>query len=160
LAMKDPEVIVDIADDGRIQLVSFMLDNDEYGVEVPKVCEIIRMRPIARTTGVTGLAEEFVTLHGRKVPIISMRKRFGLPEVAPSNQTRIVVVDSGSGPTGFVVDYVSELIRIPKGEIQLAPLMVADNVDQDLLVGVINHGDRLLIFMEVERIFHGEIPGF
>jgi purine-binding chemotaxis protein CheW len=138
------------------QLVSFMLSEEEYGVEVLRVREIIRMPGITRMPNTPPYVEGIINLRGKVIPIISMRKRFGLPEIEYTSNTRIMVMEVAGGLTGFVVDGVSEVIRIRSGEIQPPPTMVSGNVDQEFIMGVFNHVDRLLIIMDVDRMFSHE----
>lgn len=139
-----------------IQLVSFMLSDEEYGVEVLRVREIIRMPPITRMPNTPHYLEGIINLRGKVIPIISMRKRFGLEEAEYNSHTRIMVMDVAGGLTGFIVDGVSEVIRIRSSEIQPPPAMVSENLDQEFIMGVFNHADRLLIIMDVVRMFSHE----
>jgi purine-binding chemotaxis protein CheW len=140
--------------DELIQLVSFMLAEEEYGVEVLKVREIIRMPTITKMPNTPSYVEGVINLRGKVIPIISMRKRFGLMEAENSNQTRIMVMDVSGSLTGFVVDAVSEVIRIHSSEIQPPPTMVQSaGVGQEFITGVFNHAERLLIIMDVDRMF-------
>lgn len=144
-----------------IQLVSFMLGNEEYGVEVLRVREIIRLPDITKMPNTPHYVEGVINLRGKVIPIISMRKRFGLPEIEYSIHTRIMVMDGAGGLTGFIVDGVSEVIRIHSSDIQPPPTMVSDGLDQEFIMGVFSHGERLLIIMEVGRMFnHEEQQGF
>jgi purine-binding chemotaxis protein CheW len=148
--------------DKLIQLVSFLLDSEEYGVEVLKVREIIRMPTITKMPNAAQHVEGIINLRGKVIPIISMRKRFGVPETEKSSHTRIIIMDLVSGMTGFIVDGVSEVIRVPGKEIQPPPAMVVSGgASQEFVTGVINHADRLLIVMDVDRMFSGEeLEGF
>lgn len=140
--------------DELIQLVSFMLANEEYGVEVLKVREIIRMPTITKMPNTPSYVEGIINLRGKVIPIISMRKRFGLIEGDISSQTRIMVMDVAGTLTGFIVDAVSEVIRIHSSEIQPPPSMVVSGgIDQEFITGVFNHTERLLIIMDVDRMF-------
>jgi len=76
-----------------IQLVSFELDQEEYGIEVLKVREIIRMIPITHMPNSPQHVEGIINLRGKIIPVISMRKKFGMMEQESGNQTRIVVMD-------------------------------------------------------------------
>jgi len=135
------------------QLVSFMLSNEEYGVEVLKVREIIRLPTITQMPNTPPYVEGIINLRGKVIPIISMRKRFGLPESDYTSHTRIMVMDVPGGLTGFIVDGVSEVIRIHSNEIQPPPAMVSGNLDQEFIMGVFNHADQLLIIMDIDRMF-------
>ena len=140
--------------DELIQLVSFMLADEEYGVEVLKVREIIRMPTITKMPNVPQHVEGIINLRGKVIPIISMRRRFNLMESEHSSQTRIIIMDVVGSMTGFIVDSVSEVIRIHGSEIQPPPSMVlSGGVGQEFITGVYNHAERLLIIMDIDRMF-------
>jgi purine-binding chemotaxis protein CheW len=140
--------------DELIQLVSFMLADEEYGVEVLKVHEIIRMPTITKMPNVPQHVEGIINLRGKVIPIISMRRRFNLMENENSSQTRIIIMDVCGTLTGFVVDAVSEVIRIHSSEIQPPPPMViSGGIGQEFITGIFNHAERLLIIMDIDRMF-------
>jgi len=144
----------DTKNDELIQLVSFMLADEEYGVEVLKVREIIRMPTITKMPNVPQHVEGIINLRGKVIPIISMRRRFGLMENQNSSQTRIIIMDVVGSLTGFIVDAVSEVIRIHSSEIQPPPsMMLSGGVGQEFITGVFNHAERLLIIMDIDRMF-------
>jgi purine-binding chemotaxis protein CheW len=146
--------------DEVIQLVSFMLDNEEYGVEVLKVREIIRMPAITKLPNTPQHVEGIVNLRGKVIPIISMRRRFGVEEAERNGQNRIVIMEVAGSVTGFIVDCVSEVMRIRGSEIQPAPAMVVSGgAGQEFITGVHNHGDRLLIILDVDRMLSEEELG-
>jgi purine-binding chemotaxis protein CheW len=71
-----------------------------------------------------------------------------------SSQTRIIIMDVRGTLTGFIVDAVSEVIRIHSSEIQPPPSMVlSGGVAQEFITGVFNHAERLLIIMDIDRMF-------
>lgn len=140
--------------DALIQLVSFMLAEEEYGVEVLKVREIIRMPTITKMPNTPQYVDGIINLRDRVIPIISMRKRFGLMENENSQHTRIIIMDVAGNLTGFVVDSVSEVIRIRSSEIQPPPAMVmSGGIGQEFITGVFNHAERLLVIMDIDRMF-------
>ena len=140
-----------------IQLVSFMLADEEYGVEVLKVREIIRMPTITKMPNVPPHVEGIINLRGKVIPIISMRKRFNLVENECSSQTRIIIMDVGRSLTGFVVDAVSEVIRTYSSEIQPPPSMsLSGGFGQEFITGVFKHAERLLIVMDIDLMFSAD----
>lgn len=140
--------------DELIQLVSFMLADEEYGVEVLKVREIIRMPTITKMPNVPNHIEGIINLRGKVIPIISMRRRFNLMENENDTQTRIIIMDVAGSLTGFIVDAVSEVIRIHSSEIQPPPAMMrSGGIEQEFITGVFNHAERLLIIMDIDRMF-------
>ena len=142
--------------DELIQLVSFMVANEEYGVEVLRVRDIIRMPDITKMPNTPAHVEGIINLRGQVIPIISMRKRFSVAECEHGNRTRIIVMDVAGGLTGFIVDAVSEVIRIHASEIQPPPAVVSGGMGQEFITGVINHAERLLVVMDIDRMFSDE----
>lgn len=135
------------------QLVSFSIFKEEYGVEVLKVREIIRMTAITHMPNTPPYVEGVINLRGKVIPIMSMRKRFGLAETENDSNTRIIVIDVGGDLTGFIVDSVAEVIRISGSEIQPPPGMASGGIEQEFIVGVINRADRLLILLDPDKMF-------
>ena len=139
-----------------IQLVSFNLDQEEYGVDVLKVREIIRMPIVTRVPNTPHYVDGVINLRGKVIPIISMRKKFGLMETENDKQTRIMVMDVDGELMGFIVDAMSEVIRISSSEIQPSPAVVASGIDQECISGVINQAERLLVLLDLEKMFSND----
>ena len=139
-----------------IQLVSFNLGAEEYAVEVLKVREIIRMTAITHIPNTPPSVEGIINLRGTVIPIISLRNRFSMSGAENDQHTRIMVMDIAGKLMGFIVDGVSEVIRISSGEIQAPPGMVADGVDQEFICGVIKHADQLLLMLQLDRMFSSD----
>ncbi|MEI7815921.1 MAG: chemotaxis protein CheW [Desulfuromonadales bacterium] len=98
--------------------------------------------------------EGIINLRGKVTQNISMRRRFNLMESAKNSQTRIIIMDVCGSLTGFIVDAVSGVIRIHSSEIQPPPSMVlSGGVGQEFITGVFNHAERLLIIMDIDRMF-------
>ena len=142
--------------DELIQLVSFNLDQEEYGVEVLKVREIIRMNTITHMPNTPHYVEGIINLRGKVIPIVSMRKKFGLVEAENNSHTRIMIMDIAGELMGFIVDSVSEVIRISGTEIQPSPSVAGGGIDQDCIAGVINLSERLLVLLDLDRMFSQE----
>ena len=136
-----------------IQLVSFNLDSEAYAVEVLKVREIIRMTAVTHVPNTPPGLEGIINLRGKVIPIVSLRSRFNMMSAENDQHTRIMVMDVAGKLMGFIVDAVSEVIRISHGEIQPPPPLVAGGIDQDFIRGVIRHGERLLLLLQLDRMF-------
>jgi purine-binding chemotaxis protein CheW len=100
--------------------------------------------------------EGIINLRGKVIPVISMRRRFGLMDSENNSHTRIIVMDIGGELTGFIVDSVSEVIRISGSEIQPSPSAASGGADQEFITGVINHGERLLVLLNLEKMYAGD----
>lgn len=136
-----------------IQLVTFYLDHEEYGVEVLKVREIIRMVSITHMPNMPRSVEGIINLRGKVIPIISMRSQFGLSKTEISSQSRIIIMDVGGDLLGFTVDSVSEVIRISAADIQPSPTVAAGSTGQEYISGVINHANKLLVLLNLDLMF-------
>ncbi len=139
-----------------IQLVSFELEGEEYGVDVMTVREIIRMPQITTMPNTPDYVDGIINLRGAVMPIISLRRRFGLCDTEHDHKSRILVMELGEGATGFVVDAVAEVLRVSAAEIQPPPAIAQAGMVQECISGVINHADRLLIVLDLGRLFCGQ----
>lgn len=151
LTVRDSQGKTDVTGE-LIQLVSFKLDEEEYGVDVLKVREIIRLPSITRVPNTPHYVEGVINLRGKVIPIMSIRRRFGLGEVENDKSTRIMVMDVDGELMGFIVDSVSEVIRISEQEIQPPPPVATSGIDQECMSGVINQPERLLVLLDLEKM--------
>ncbi|GFO69306.1 chemotaxis protein CheW [Geomonas limicola] len=140
----------------EIQLVSFSLDQEEYGINVLLVREIIRMLNITRVPNTPHYVEGVINLRGKVIPIISLRRKFNLPEADWDKRTRIMVMEIIGELMGFIVDEVSEVIRISEKEIQPPPPAASAGLEQECMAGVINQAERLLVLLDLDRMLSDE----
>jgi purine-binding chemotaxis protein CheW len=139
-----------------IQLVSFNLEKEEYGINVLMVREIIRMLNITRVPNTPHYVEGVINLRGKVIPIISLRRKFDLVEAEYDKRTRIMVMEVVGELMGFIVDEVSEVIRISDKEIQPPPPAISSGIEQECMAGVINQADRLLVLLDLEKMFSAD----
>lgn len=135
-----------------LQLVSFKIGEEEFGVDILKVQEINRMLEITKVPNAPSFVEGVVNLRGRIITVVDLRSRLDMPRVEYNAKTRIIVVELGSRTVGFIVDEVSEVLRIPTDITEPPPPMVA-NVDTDYITAVGKLEDRLLILLDLDKIF-------
>jgi purine-binding chemotaxis protein CheW len=138
-----------------IQLVTFSIDGEEFGVEILKVQEIIRMMGITRVPRAPRFVEGVINLRGKVIPIVDLRKRFGLEPRERDKDTRIIVIEISSMIVGFIVDSVSEVLRIPASTIEPSPPVVS-GLDSEYISGVGKLEDRLLILLDLDRLLSNE----
>ncbi len=135
----------------QLQLVTFSIGGEEFGVEILKVQEIVRSMEMTRVPNAPDFGEGVVNLRGRVIPIIDMRKRFGLERKEHDSRTRIIVIDMNGVVTGFVVDSVSEVLRLPRNTIEPPPPVVA-GIESEYISGVGKLEDRLLILLDMDSL--------
>jgi len=138
------------------QMVVFNLGQEEFGVNILKVQEINRMVEITQVPQSEHYVEGIINLRGKVIPIIDLRKKFGMPEKEYDNQTRIGVVDVGGEVVGLVVDGVSEVLRVSTSLLEDAPSLIAGKgstyASGDYIKSVVKLEDRLLIYLDLEKI--------
>jgi purine-binding chemotaxis protein CheW len=138
-----------------LQVVSFALGSEEYGVDIAQVQEINRMVTVTHVPQAAQFMEGVINLRGRLIPIIDLRTRFGMERAERTKNTRIVVTEIGSKRLGMVVDSVSEVLRIPVEQIEDAPDLVA-GVDSEYIRGVGKLDDRLIILLDLGRVISAD----
>lgn len=134
-----------------IQLVTFKIGDEEFGVDILRVQEIIRMMPITKVPNAPAFVEGVINLRGKVIPIIDMRKRFGMATTEHDGHTRIKVMDLGDQTVGFVVDAVCEVLRIQESTVEPPPPVVA-GIDSEYIRGVGKLENRLLILLDLDRL--------
>ena len=146
---------VDEHGDELLQLVSFKLGNEEFAVDILKIQEINRMVEITKVPKSPEFVEGGINLRGKVIPIIDLRKRFGMEASEYTKNTRIVVVDIDNKVVGLIVDGVSEVLRLPASTVEPPPPIVA-GIDAEYINGVGKLEDRLLILLELEKVLSQE----
>lgn len=137
-----------------VQVVSFKLGSEEYGVDIAQVQEINRMVAVTHVPRAPQFMEGVINLRGQLIPIIDLRTRFAMPRAEHTKNTRIVVTEIGAKRVGMVVDSVSEVLRLPVDQIEPAPDMIT-GVETEYIRGVGKIDDRLVILLDLGRIISG-----
>jgi purine-binding chemotaxis protein CheW len=140
------------AQDDQLQLVTFEVAEEEFAVDILAVREINRMLQITRVPQSPADVEGVINLRGRIIPVVDLRKRFSLESGERDDDARIVVVEVSDRVVGFIVDRVHEVLRINSSIVEPAPAMTA-GTEADYIQGVGKLDDRLLILIDLERLF-------
>lgn len=133
-----------------LQLVSFHVGDEEFGLDILRVQEIIRIQPLTRVPNLPDYIDGVINLRGKVIPVIGLRKRLGLDKQNSDKRTRIVVVDVHGQVLGFVVDSVSEVLRIHTDTVEPTPKL--GKVDRDYISGVGKLDSRLLLLLDLEEL--------
>ncbi len=136
---------------GSIQLVSFRLAQEEYGIEITKVQEIILMGEITRVPQTPQYIKGLINLRSTVIPIVDLRTRFDMSEQEATDETRIMVVNVTGKTIGIIVDAVSEVQRVLQEQIAPPPPTVA-GLEKDYLTGLVKLEKCLLIMLDIDRI--------
>jgi purine-binding chemotaxis protein CheW len=133
------------------QLVVFQLGAEFYGVEIARVHEIIRLQTVTRVPRAPSFVEGVINLRGKVIPVVDLRRRFGLPTAEHTRASRIVVVELGDQVVGVVVDGVSEVLRVSGATVE-PPSPVVAGVDSEYIHGIAKLDDRLVILLDLDRV--------
>ena len=134
-----------------LQLVSFKIGDEEFGVDILSVQEINRMSQITKVPNTPEFIEGVINLRGRIVPVIDLRVKLGMVRKDHGKDTRIVVVELKGKTMGFIVDEVNEVLRISK-DITEAPPDIVGGVNSEYITSIGKLDDRLLILLDLEKI--------
>jgi purine-binding chemotaxis protein CheW len=134
-----------------LQLVSFNIGEEEFGVDILQVQEINRMLEVTRVPNAPEYVDGVINLRGKVIPIIDLRRRFGMERKQHDKNTRIVVVELSKKVVGFVVDAVQEVLRIPRNVTEPPPT-IAGGVHEEYITAVGKLEDRLLILLDLEKV--------
>ncbi len=140
--------------DDLLQLVIFNLGREEFGVDIMKVQEIIRLPEITRIPRSPDYIKGVINLRGKIIVVMDLDKRFGLPSKEITDETRIIVVDVEGTIIGMVVDSVSEVIRLLNTNVDQTPDIINQKINADYLKGVGKIDERLLILLNLDSIIN------
>lgn len=133
-----------------LQIVSFRVGQEEFGLDILRVQEIIRHQHLTRVPNAPDCVDGVINLRGKVIPVIALRKRFGMEQQTQGGQSRIVVLEVQNMVLGFIVDSVPEVLRISSNAV--VPLPRLGKVEREYVSGVAKLDDRLLILLDVDRI--------
>ena len=137
--------------DEIVQLVGFSVGNEDFGVDILKVHEINRIMNITDIPNAPVFVEGVINLRGQVIPIINLRTRLKMPKIEYDAKTRIIVVEIAGKTVGFIVDNVTEVLRIPTSIMEKPPELVTD-IDTDYINSVCKLEDRLLILLDLDKV--------
>jgi purine-binding chemotaxis protein CheW len=134
-----------------LQLVTFHVGAEEFGVDILEVREINRMMAVTRVPHAPAFVEGVINLRGQVIPVVDVRSRFGLASGDRDKNTRIVVVELPGKVVGFLVDSVSEVLRVPAALVEPPPA-ITGGIDSAYIRGVVKLEDRLLVLLDLQKL--------
>lgn len=143
---------------GTIQLVSFQLAQELYGIEITRVREIILISEITRIPQTPACVKGLINLRNNVIPVIDLRVLFSMPEGQQTDESRIMVLQTGNRTVGIMVDAVCEVLRVKKDQIAPPPATVA-SLGKEYLTGIVRLEKQLLILLNIDTILTDENIG-
>jgi purine-binding chemotaxis protein CheW len=136
--------------DEVVQLVGFIIGEEEYAVPILSIQEIIKPISWTRVPQVPPYILGVFNLRGSVIPLIDLRVKFGLSPKKHDDETRVFVLKQGDDVAGFVIDRLTMAIRIKKDDIGPAPDTVAS--DDSMIDGVGKQSDRIITILKVNKL--------
>ena len=138
-----------------VKLVVFTLESNEeiyeYGIPIEQVHEITRQGKTITLPGMPDFVEGIMNLRGSVIPIIDLKKRFGLGTTIAKDTTRVVVINLDSKKCGIVVDDVVEIIPVAAENMEDAPSF-SGGISSNYIIGIGKVDDRLIIALDMNKI--------
>lgn len=159
----------------RAELCTFRIGGEDYAVDIMRVREIINPLPITPVPRAPAFIEGVIRLRSEVIPVVDVRKRFGLPPLPPTRKTKHLVVRIGGRRLALVVDEVTEVVRLSRSEIRPAPVFADERAPRFFLgvcggdvqpapapagqVGPRRGSGRLRLLLNVRALIEAERPG-
>jgi len=134
-----------------LQFVTFKLAGQKYAVEILKVQEINNMKDITPIPNAPGYVEGAVNLRGKVIPVLNLRKKFHMAEIALSDASKIIIIDVRGIIMGVIVDAVSDVLRISSDVVEPPPA-VAMSVRSEFILGVAKLPNELVILLDMDKL--------
>lgn len=135
-----------------IQLACFSLGENLFAVDIMRIREIILPQKLSALPGASQIVEGVINLRGAVIPVMNMRKRFGMAEAADCTPGKLLIVSLARQTIALAVDNVMEVITIPAREIK-PPLDTADGIGMEYLLGVCLSDDRVFMILDIDSLF-------
>ncbi|MBI5406957.1 MAG: chemotaxis protein CheW [Nitrospirae bacterium] len=139
--------------ENSLQVVTFRVGNEDYGLHIMRVQEIIRVIEAVKVPKAPAYVEGVINLRGKIIPIIDLRKRMMKAITCYSDASRIIVVDTGGRLAGLVVDTVIDVIMLSGDDVGPCPSL-DDSKRSDYIMGVGRQGDRLITVLSLESLLN------
>ena len=139
--------------------LTFTLAEEEYGIGILKIKEIIGMLPITSVPQTPDFVKGVINLRGKVIPVIDLRLRFGMGEIDYTERTCIIVVEidgqTGTVLIGIVVDSVSEVLNVKGEDVEDTPTF-GTKLDTEYILGMAKMEGGVKILLDINRVLSGE----
>ncbi len=139
--------------DGKF--LTFVLSNEEYGIEILKVREIIGLMDITTVPQTPDHMKGVINLRGKVIPVIDLRLKFSMQEEDHTQETCVIVVEVNGASIGIIVDSVSEVVDIKDGEVEDSPRFT-QGVDTSFIMGLGKVKEKIIILLDIETVLSSD----
>ena len=136
---------------GVQQFIKFQVGDEAFGIGITQIHQILKPQEIFKVPNTPPFIEGLLNLRGKVMTVFNLRKRFHMPEKDNDENTRIITVNVNDYLLGFIVDSVTEIVRVPEEEIEKTPPTIS-NFDRRFLSGVAKLDEKLILLLNLEEI--------
>ena len=148
--METEQAVAATATGGKF--LTFFLDREEYGIEILSVREIIGLLPVTPVPQTPYYVQGVINLRGQVIPVVDLRLKFDMEAIDSTEETCIIVVQTGGAQLGIIVDKVSEVLDIPTRDIVDAPTLGTE-INTDYIMGIGKSEGRVTLLLHIGMIF-------
>lgn len=138
-----------------LELVGFKLGEEEFGIDIINVNEIIKMQKITSIPNAPSDILGIVNIRGKIIAVVDTRLKLGIYPKEFDNETRIIILEFNKKPIGFIVDEVTEVLRISKKTLNDVPDMVSTKMNTDYIKSIANIEDKIIILLDLQNLLSG-----
>ncbi|MBK7104855.1 MAG: purine-binding chemotaxis protein CheW [Ignavibacteriae bacterium] len=142
-------------DTDLLQLVGFKLGDEEFCIDIINVNEIIKMQKVTSIPNAPSSVLGIVNIRGKIIAVVDTRLKLNLQSQEYNNDTRIIIVEFENKSIGFIVDEVTEVLRIPKNILKDVPDIVSTEVNTDYIRSIASIEDKIVILLDLKKLLYG-----
>jgi purine-binding chemotaxis protein CheW len=146
------------APEEKREWLAFTLSGEEYAIAIEQVREVLKAPVITEVPRAPPQVLGVIMVRGEVIAILDLRRRLGLPAVATGRQARVIVCDAGEGARGFLVDAVSDVVRLPPSAVEPRPNGIPGPATE-CIAGIGRESDRLLILLDLPVVLRDPAAG-
>jgi len=135
----------------EVQVACFRLGVDLYAIDIMRIKEIIRPLKLTCLPRFPDFVEGIINLRGVVIPVIDLRKRFDLPKIETTSNTRLLIVKLAGQVLAFVVDEVDEVVTVSVKDIK-SPPHLGEGIDAEYLLGVCLVKEEMIMLLNIDRL--------
>ena len=143
--------------DANIQLVTFQLGNEQYGIDIMDVEAIVKVEQVREIPNSPAYVEGIFNLRGEIIPVINLHRRFSIRKANLSEEDQLlagfIIVRVDGMQLAIIIDRVSRVVTINLNEVQPPPQMIS-GIGAEYIQGVVNRDDHYLIILDIKRLFN------
>lgn len=136
-----------------LQLVTFELGGEHFGIDILNVQEISPMTKITRVPNAPHYIQGVINLRGKVIPVVDLRRKLDLQSAVYTNFSRIIVVNIENKVIGIIVDKMNEVLWVDKNAIEQSPTTTDSKIGENFILGVVNLESKLIILLDLKKVF-------